>query len=265
MTDGDEGVGGQLDLSGHVALVTGAGRNIGRGVAQLLARAGAAVVVNDVDPARAGAVADEIRDHGCRAVGLAADVTDRHGVGALAEQAEQAFGRPIDILVNNAGNAGAGGVFDLGTPFWESDPGDWARWFDVNLFGVLNVSRAVLPAMVDRGWGRIITIVSDAGRVGEPFLVPYSAAKAGAAGFVRALAREAGRHGVTVNALSLGTVREEVRELSEADIKQLRRYVVRRFGTPDDVASAALFLASPMSAWITGQTIPVNGGYSMAL
>lgn len=255
-----------FDLSGRTALVTGAGRGIGRSVALALARAGAAVAVNDVDLARAESVAAELGEAGAKAVGLVADVTDAAAVAQLVAAAGSALG-PVDVLVNNAGNAGAGrGYEGARVPFWTSDPSTWQQWFAVNLFGVMLVSHAVLPGMVQRGHGRILTVVSDAGRVGEPYLVPYSAAKAGAAGFTRALAREVGRHGITVNAVSLGTVRDpaDPREHDpEADAAQLRRYVVRRFGTPDDVAGAALFLASDEASWVTGQTYPVNGGYSL--
>lgn len=260
-------VSAMLDLSGKVALVTGAGRNIGRGIAHTLARAGAAVVVNDAVSERAEKVAAEIISEGRRALGLAADVTDLESVMDMVTRARDALG-PVDVLVNNAGNAGAHRGIDLDPPpFWETGPDEWRAWFDVNLFGVMNASRAVLPGMVERRGGRIVTIVSDAGRVGEPFLVPYSAAKAGAAGFVRALAKAVGRYDVTVNAVSLGTVRanQPHDETDERTVRQLRRYVIRRFGTPDDVAAMVLFLASESASWITGQTIPVNGGYSVAL
>ncbi|TQM11322.1 SDR family NAD(P)-dependent oxidoreductase [Pseudonocardia kunmingensis] len=253
-----------LSLTGRVALVTGGGRHIGRGVACTLAAAGAAVVVNDVVGERAEQVAAEITAAGGTAIGLACDVTDPAAVTALVERAQRALG-PVDVLVNNAGNAGAErGYAADPPPFWETGPDEWRSWFDVNLFGVMNASRAVLPAMVERRSGRVITIVSDAGRVGEPFLVPYSAAKAGAAGFVRALAKAVGRYDITVNAVSLGTVRDAAPD-DEAIARQLRRYVIRRFGTPDDVAAMVLFLASGAASWITGQTMPVNGGYSMAL
>jgi 3-oxoacyl-[acyl-carrier protein] reductase len=255
-----------FDLAGRTALVTGAGRGIGRGVARALAAAGAAVAVNDVDLGRAESVATELGEAGAKAVGLVADVTDARAVAELVAAAGSALG-PVDILVNNAGNAGAGRGYDGAfVPFWTSEPHSWQPWFAVNLFGVMLVSHAVLPGMVERGHGRIVTVVSDAGRVGEPYLVPYSAAKAGAAGFTRALAREVGRHGVTVNAVSLGTVRDpaDTREHDpDADAAQLRRYVVRRFGTPDDVAAAIRFLVSEEASWITGQTYPVNGGYSL--
>jgi len=125
--------------------------------------------------------------------------------------------------------------------------------------------------MIERGTGRIVTIVSDAGRVGESGLAAYSAAKAGAAGFVRAIAKEAGRFGVTVNAISLSTLEPPLEGAAKAEFlaseqtkARLSRYVIRRFGQPDDVAYMALFLCSSAASWITGQTYPVNGGYSFA-
>jgi NAD(P)-dependent dehydrogenase (short-subunit alcohol dehydrogenase family) len=125
--------------------------------------------------------------------------------------------------------------------------------------------------MIDRGWGRILTIVSDAGRTGDALMAAYSAAKAGAAGFTRALARETGRHGITVNNLALGTMRTPQTEPLWADPDNpqakamLQSYVVRRPGIPDDVAPLAVFLATDHAAWITGQTYPINGGFSFAL
>ena len=141
----------------------------------------------------------------------------------------------------------------------------------MNLYGALHCARAVLPGMIANGWGRLITIVSDAGRTGDAHLAVYSAAKAGAAGLTRALARENGRHGVTANNIALGTMRTPQTEplWADPDSSQakaiLRNYIVRRPGLPDEVAPLAVFLASPYGAWITGQTYPVNGGFSLAL
>jgi 3-oxoacyl-[acyl-carrier protein] reductase len=136
----------------------------------------------------------------------------------------------------------------------------------------MNCCHAALPGMVTQGKGRIVTIVSDAGRVGEAKLAAYSAAKAGAAGFVRAIAREAGRFGITSNAISLSALEPSMDEaaketfLASDQAKAIvSRYVIRRLGKPDDVANMALFLCSEASSWITGQTYPVNGGYSLAL
>jgi NAD(P)-dependent dehydrogenase (short-subunit alcohol dehydrogenase family) len=260
-----------LDLGGKVAFVTGAGQGAGRAIALALARHNAGgVAVNDFAADRAAAVVDEIKALGVPAIVAQADVGDHAGVRAAMAEAERALG-PVGILVNNAGNAGPDATMGFSPPFWETDPQDWDRYFRTNLHGVLNCCHAALPAMVRQGKGRIVTIVSDAGRVGEARLAVYSAAKAGAAGFVRALAREAGRFGVTCNAISLSSLAPPLDaaalarfEASDQAKAQLSRYVIRRYGQPDDVANMALFLCSDASSWITGQTYPVNGGYSFA-
>lgn len=254
-----------LDLGGRRALVTGAGQGVGRAIALALARAGARVAVNDIVEERATAVADEIVATGGVAAPAAFDVTDHDAV----RRAVGAFGA-VDVLVNNAGNAGAEGSPGL-VPFVQTGPADWEPYLRVNLYGPLHCTHAVLPGMVERAWGRVITIISDAGRVGEAGLAVYGAAKAGAAGLVRGLAAEVGRHGVTVNAVALGTIRTEATEAFWAGDDEdrqravLRRYAIRRPGDPDDVAGLVLFLASPAASWITGQTYPVNGGSSFAV
>jgi 2-hydroxycyclohexanecarboxyl-CoA dehydrogenase len=252
-----------LDLGGRTAFVTGAGQGVGRAVALQLARHNAErVIVNDYFAERAEAVADEVTALGSEGLAAPCDVSDN---GALRDSVS-GFGA-IDILVNNAGNAGA--VGDLSDPpFWEGDPADWDRWLATNLFGVLNACHAVSGQMVERGYGRIVTVISDAGRVGEPHLVLYSAAKAGAAGFMRALAKSIGRYGVTANCVALSSIRTPTIEplLTEESVKKmLRQYQIKRVGEPDDAAAMVLFLASDAASWITGQTYPVNGGYSFAL
>jgi NAD(P)-dependent dehydrogenase (short-subunit alcohol dehydrogenase family) len=254
-----------LDLSGCRALVTGGGQGVGRGLVLGLAAAGAEVVVNDVSADRAKAVVDEVGALGASASALVFDVTDYEAVTGAIE----GTGR-IDILVNNAGNAGVAGFQGRG-PFVETGPADWEPYIRVNLYGVLHCARAVLPAMMAEGWGRIITIVSDAGRAGDMFMAAYSAAKAGAAGLTRTLALEGGRYGITANNISLGTMRTPATESvwDDPDNPQakaiLRNYVVRRVGLPEDVAALTVFLASREASWITGQTYPLNGGYTFAL
>jgi NAD(P)-dependent dehydrogenase (short-subunit alcohol dehydrogenase family) len=258
-----------LDLGGQVALVTGAGQGAGRAIALALARHNAGgVAVNDFVGERAQAVAAEIEALGVRAMAAAADVGDHDAVEHALRAVEVALG-PVTLLVNNAGNAGPGATMRQSPPFWETAPKDWDRYFHTNLHGVMNCCHLVIPGMIKRGTGRIVTIVSDAGRVGESGLAAYSAAKAGAAGFVRAIAKEAGRFGITSNAISLSTLGPQLEGaakaefLSREDTKaRLSRYVIRRFGDPDDVAHMALFLCSNAASWITGQTYPVNGGYS---
>jgi NAD(P)-dependent dehydrogenase (short-subunit alcohol dehydrogenase family) len=255
----------EVDLTGRRVLVTGGGQGVGRGIALGFAAAGAEVVVNDLRAERAAAVVDEVEAAGGKAVSSVFDVT---AYAAVAEAVEALGG--VDVLVNNAGNAGGEGFGNL-APFAETDPADWEPYLRVNLYGAMHCARAVLPGMVAGGWGRIVTIVSDAGRTGDAYMAAYSAAKAGAAGLTRALAIETGRHGITVNNISLGTMRTPMTEVlwSDPDNSQakalMQRYVVRRPGSPDDVAALAVFLASPQASWITGQTYPLNGGYSFAL
>jgi 2-hydroxycyclohexanecarboxyl-CoA dehydrogenase len=260
-----------LDLKGRPALITGAGQGIGRSIAlHFAAHNAGGVIVNDYHADRAEDVAEEIRRSGFDAVAAPADVSDADQVRAMVAAAQSRFG-DIGILVNNAGNAGPSHRPDISaTPFWETRGTDWNRWFAVNLYGVMHCCHAVLPSMTARGdGGRIITILSDAGRVGEAGLEAYSAAKAGAAGFLRSLAKSTGRHGITVNMISMGATvtptSEDALNDQELQRKMLQHYVIRRFGTPEDAAGMATFLASEAAGWITGQTIPVNGGYSFAL
>jgi 3-oxoacyl-[acyl-carrier protein] reductase len=260
-----------LDLGGQIAFVTGAGQGAGRAIALALARHNAGgVAVNDFVAERADDVVAEIRALGVPAVAAPADVGDHAAVKAAMAAAGHTLG-PVTILVNNAGNAGPN-VQMRSTPlFWETEPQEWERYFRTNLQGVMNCCHAALPGMVRQGKGRIVTIVSDAGRIGEAKLVAYSAAKAGAAGFVRAIAREAGRFGITSNAISLSTLEPPLDDAAKAEFlasdrakAHVARYVIRRFGKPDDVANMALFLCSDAASWITGQTYPVNGGYTFA-
>lgn len=258
-----------LNLKGRVALVTGAGQGVGRQIALDLAAHGAgAVIVNDFYADRAEAVAQEVTAQGSRGVPVSFDVTDHAAVMQGVAAAEATAG-PVEILVNNAGNAGPEhDIFD-NTPFWETGPDEWAPWIGSNFYGVLNCTRAVAGGMVARKYGKIVTIISDAGRVGEPHLVVYSGAKAGAAGFMRGLAKSVGRHGVTANCIALSAMRTPASEAALEDPelvkKMLRSYIIKRLGEPSDASALALFLASDASEWITGQTYPVNGGYSSAL
>lgn len=254
----------ELDLSRRIALVTGAGQGVGREIARLLAAHGARVAVNDFFPDRAQAVTQEIAAAGGTAWAAPADVTDHAAMVALNLEIEAALG-PVGILVNNAGNAGPDSAMPR-LDFWQTDPAEWDKYLRVNLLGVMTCARACLGGMVGRRYGRVVTIISDAGRVGEQGHEAYSAAKAGAAGFSRALARATGRYGVTVNTISLSNIRREGDGTSEAVIAtMLKRYIIRRQGNPRDAAAMALFLCSDEAGWITGQNYPVNGGFSLAL
>ncbi len=256
-------------LTGRTVLVTGAGQGVGRAIAHRCAELGATVVVNDFYRDRAERVAAELTGLGRPASAADCDVTDFDAVQAMVAGLSERTGG-VDVLVNNAGNAGAGGgSLFTSPPFWETGPPDWDRWLGANLFGVLNATRAVLPHMVTQGWGRVVSVISDAGRVGEASLVVYGGAKAGAAGFSRGLARAVGRHGVTVNCVALGAMNtDSVAEVTSdpaALKKALGGYPIRRLGEPGDAANMVAFLASDAASWVTGQTYPVNGGYSFAV
>lgn len=241
-----------FDLHGHTALVTGAGQNVGAGIARALAAQGATVVVNDLRPERAEAVAAAIVDEGIGpAVACAFDVTDLDAV----QQAVAGFDA-IDVLVNNAG---IGGEHPMAVaPFREMDPADWAGPITVNLHGVMCCCRAVIDGMCERGWGRIITISSGAGTAGTRIGVsPYAAGKGGGIAFTRTLALEVARSGVTANSLALGMIG---RDEPEVDAALARTIPVGRVGTPADVGAACVWLASDEAGWVTGQTIEVNGG-----
>ncbi|MBK6703794.1 MAG: SDR family oxidoreductase [Caulobacteraceae bacterium] len=257
-----------LSLTGRVALVTGAGQGVGRQIALTLAENGCDVLINDFFEDRARLLADEIANLGRRAVPIAGDVTDFEAVRSwLPKAAAEAGG--LDIVVNNAGNAGPQGDASEQPKFWETEPSDWARWLGTNLYGVLNVCRAATPLLIERGkGGSIINIISDAGRVGEAGLAVYSGAKAGVAGFSRALAKELGRHRVRVNCVSLSAIMTPGVAAIISDPEVLKRvtraYPLGRIGTPEDPSNLVLFLASDASTWITAQTYPVNGGFAVS-
>jgi NAD(P)-dependent dehydrogenase (short-subunit alcohol dehydrogenase family) len=255
-----------FDLTGRRALVTGAGQNLGAGIARTLGHLGAEILINDLVSARAQTVADEIIAGGGQASVALFDVTDFESVMAGIESVGH-----VDILVNNAGNAGAVGWAGDGA-FVETTPADWDAFLRVNLYGVMHCVRAVSPSMIENHWGRVITIISDAARTGESNMAAYAAAKAGAAGFTRAYAREVGRYDITANNIAIATMHrpssdsgEPTAEESQRMHELFRRYIVRRRGEPEEVAGLVAYLASPLGGWVSGQTYPVNGGYSIAL
>lgn len=254
-----------VDLKGRIALVTGAGQGVGRAIALRLARHNAGmVIINDFFSERAEAVVAEIQAAGGRASAAQGDVTNLADMKRIADETAARHGS-LSILVNNAGNMGPEGVV-MGKPFWEQEPEDWDKSIRVNFYGVLNAVRASFPHMMAKG-GSVVTIISDAGRVGEPRLEAYSGAKAGAAGFMRAIAKSGGRYGIRANCIAISATKTptiKVDESTERGKAMLANYVIRRFGEPDDAARLAVFLASDAAAWITAQTYPVNGGYAVS-
>lgn len=245
-----------FDLSGRTALVTGAGQNVGAGIAAALASQGARIAVNDFVAERAEAVAGAIRADGGDAVAAPFDVTDLAAVNLAVEQ----FG-PVDILVNNAGNGGADGMRPQ--QFREMDPVAWDGPIRVNLYGVMNCCHAVVEQMCERQRGRIITISSGAGTRGVAIgVAPYSAGKGGGIAFTRTLALEVAPFGVTANTLALGLMQLPDPEFTDPNLPAAlaRSIPLRRTGTPRDVAAAVVWLASDEASWVTGQTIELNGG-----
>jgi 2-hydroxycyclohexanecarboxyl-CoA dehydrogenase len=250
-----------IDLHGRRALVTGGGNGVGAEISAVLARAGAFVYVNDIFEERAQEVAERIGGAET-AQAIKADVTSPTKITRMREETG-----PVDILVNNAGIPTSG--FNL-KAFVDTEPNDWEDIMRLNLGAVLHVTHAYVGAMVEAGWGRVVTIASDAGRKGERFQAIYGSAKAGAMGFMRGLAAEVGASGVTVNCVSLATMRTGVSAAAferdpELERKLSRPYTVPRLGEPSDVATLVALLASDAGSWITGQVYPVDGGYAPAL
>ncbi len=243
-----------FELTGKIALVTGAGQGAGAGIAAVLSRQGALLAVNDLYEDRAKATVDRIEGKGGRAITAPFDVTDRNAVADGIAGIEASLG-PVDILVNNAGIPPGMGM----TKFRDMDPKEWNQFVDVNLYGVLNCTKAVLDGMCERGWGRVVTISSGAGQVGLNIGVSlYAAGKGGAISFMRHLAMEVARTGVTANTLSLGLINTG---FDKSAVEQLAASIpLKRLGEPEEVGAAVAYLASNEAAYITGQTIAFNGG-----
>jgi 3-oxoacyl-[acyl-carrier protein] reductase len=258
-----------LSLKGRVALITGAGQGVGRQVALHFAAHGCdCVLVNDFHEARARAVVQELEAMGSKAIPIVGDVTDFEAVSRWVPEAVGKAGG-LDIVVNNAGNAGPQGDPSKQPRFCDTLPTDWAAWLNTNLHGVLNVCRVAAPVIAQRGTGgSIINVISDAGRIGEPGLAVYAAAKGGVAAFSRALAKELGRQRIRVNCVSLSAIKTDTVAplLADPEVfkRIVRQYPIGRIGEPTDAANMILFLASDAANWITAQTYPVNGGYSIS-
>jgi 2-hydroxycyclohexanecarboxyl-CoA dehydrogenase len=249
---------------GRVALVTGGARGIGAAIAAGLAEDGLAVAIADTRLEEAQGVAGSINDAGGQAVAIEINITDGASVDAGLAVARERFGQ-VDVLVNNAG-------WDELKLFLATDEDFWERVLDINFKGALRLTQAVLPEMMERRWGRIINIGSDAGRVGSSLEAVYSGAKGGVIAFTKTVAREIARTGVTANVVCPGPtqtafLQEVVDQHENADgviASMVKSVPMRRLARPEEIAAAVRFFADQSASFITGQTLSVSGGLTMA-
>jgi len=243
----------KLDLTGRVAIVTGASRGIGRAVARTLASAGASVVAGARGD-HAAEVAGEITAAGGKAIAVTLDVTDEASIAAAVASAASAFGK-VDILVNNAG-------ITRDTLMLRMKRDDWDAVIATNLTGAFTCTQAVLKGMVKQRYGRIVTISSVVGQSGNAGQANYAASKAGLIGFSKALAREVASRNITVNVVAPGLIDTDMtRAITDAAQQDWAASIpLGRLGTPDDIAAAVCFLASDAASYITGHVLAVNGG-----
>lgn len=261
-----------LNLAGKTAIVTGGGSNIGRAISLAFARERANVVVAEIDEGQGNKTAGEAERLGAKAVVVRTDVTQWPSVQAMVREVEQRFGR-VDVLVNNVG-------WTRDALFMEKTRDEWEREVQINLWGMINCTRAVLDGMVARKAGAVVSLGSDAGRIGEFREGVYAACKAGVIALSKSIAREVGKFGVRLNVVCPGMTMprsdEEIGALSmwsaqenrawmtgEMRARIAKAYPLRRVASPEDVTGAVLFLASDQAGFITGQTISVSGGYTM--
>lgn len=243
-------------VAGRVALVTGAGRGIGRAIAASLVWAGTKVVVGDIDETAALQTADELGGLPQDVIGSYLDVTDRPSVVSIVRKARETFGR-LDILVNNAG-------IMYRTRFLDIDYEEWEETLRTNLTGVFHCTQAVIPMMKEVGYGRVVNISSSAGRsVSTLGGAHYTASKAGLLGFTRAVAKEVASLGITVNAICPGLIDTEMaRKTTTAE--EIEKYIgsfpIDRLGTAEEVGHLVVYLCSKAAAYVTGASIDINGG-----
>jgi len=259
-----------LGMKDRVALVTGSGQGIGRTIALGLAAEGMAIAVNDLNPDGIAETVAAIRAAGGRATGVQCDITDLAAVRGMVEKVTAEMGR-LDVLVNNAA------LLLCHELYIDTDPGKCDREIKVVLYGTMNCTRAVLPGMIERKFGKIVNIVTDSARVGHERQCNYSAAKGGVISFTKSIAKEVGRHNINVNAVSPGATNSPMRagmlramtekigeaKVAEREEKVKRAYALRRLGEPEDIANTVAFLASSAARHITGQVLSVNGGFAM--
>jgi 3-oxoacyl-[acyl-carrier protein] reductase len=251
----------RFNLNGRVVIVTGGGKGIGKVYAEQFAKAGARVVAADIDGAAAKSVADALTDQGFEGLGLAVDISSEESTTAMAQAALDGFGA-IDVLVNNASLMSV-----LARRSWMEIPvEEWDRVMAVNLRGMFLSCRAVFPVMRARKYGKIVNISSSRVWEGNPNRLHYTTSKAGVIGFTRALAREVGEFGITVNAVTPGMTQSETQVASSSGNYLAARVAgraIERVQVPDDLVGAVMFLSTAASDFMTGQTINVDGGKAM--
>jgi NAD(P)-dependent dehydrogenase (short-subunit alcohol dehydrogenase family) len=257
---GKEGKESEMDLflKDRVALVTGGASGIGEKTAEFFIQEQARVVIADIQPERVERAVASLRALGGEARGMVGDVRDEKSVARMAEQAAAAFGT-LDFLVNSAG---VGGALN---PLETASREQWQPILDINLIGTINCCKAVIPILKTKKSGRIINLASEAGVSGEKGLEVYAASKGGVIALTKSLAKDLGRHGITVNAVAPAFVHSPMTAFlnPELEKKWLKAYPIKRLGETADIAGMIVFLCSPRCSWITGQTISVNGGFSM--
>jgi 2-dehydro-3-deoxy-L-rhamnonate dehydrogenase (NAD+) len=244
-----------LELPERVAVVTGAARGIGFAIAERLSRAGASVVIADIDEEGATAAVERLREGGGEAAVAATDVTSPDEVGAMVERALDAFGK-LDILVNNAGITGRD------APLWELTDKDWERVLGLNLTSTFYCCRAAISHMRERRSGAIVNVASISGKEGNPNMIPYSVSKAGVICLTKALAKEVIQEGVRVNCVAPAVIETPILEqLQPEAIEYMESKIpMGRMGSPEEVAAVVHFLASDEASFVTGQCYDVSGG-----
>ena len=262
----------ELNLAGKTVVVTGAGSNIGRAIALAFARERANVAVAEIDESQGAKTASEATALGAAAIAVGTDVTRWESVQAMVRAVEARFGR-VDVLVNNVG-------WTRDALFVEKTRDEWEREVQINLWGMINCTRAVLDGMIARKGGAVVSMGSDAGRMGEFREGVYGACKAGVIALSKSIAREVGKFGIRLNVVCPGMTMphsdDDIGELSmwnaqenrawrtpEMQARIAKAYPLRRVATPEDVTGAVVFLASDAASFITGQTVSVSGGYTM--
>jgi 2-hydroxycyclohexanecarboxyl-CoA dehydrogenase len=246
-----------MSLKNQLALVTGAASGIGRATAAVLAAAGARVVVADIDQAKGEESTAALRAAGHTADFVAVDMTDRASIDSFAARVLERFGAP-DVIVNGAG-------WGKTAPFWDGEPAFWDKVVNLNFVGPMQLVKALVPKMIERGSGRIVNIASDAGRVGSLGETVYSGAKGGLIAFTKSLARETARYGITVNCVCPGPTDTPLMAAVPDKVKEalVKAIPLRRLGRPEEVADAVLYFCGERAGYTTGQVLSVSGGLTM--